>query len=45
MAVDPKSHKLYLSTANFGPPESSPDSLHARPKVIPGTFRVLVFGQ
>ncbi len=42
MALDPKTHCLYLATAKFEPP--SPDKPDKRPQVIPGTFKVLVYG-
>jgi DNA-binding beta-propeller fold protein YncE len=40
MAIDLKTHNIYLPDADFGPaPAGNP---HARPKVIPGTFKLLV---
>jgi hypothetical protein len=40
MALDPKTHNLYLSTSDFGkPPASGP----GRPVAIPGTFRLLIY--
>jgi len=46
MGVDPKTHNLYLSTADFDPPaaptEKQPNPL---PRVKPGNFRVLVYGR
>lgn len=43
MQVDPVSHKLYLATARFDPvPEGSPKG--TRPKMIPGSFKILVYG-
>ena len=45
MALDPKTHRLYLATAKFEPlPPRTADAPHPRPKVIPGTFKVLVYG-
>ena len=41
IAVDPVSHKIYLPTAVF---EDSPAATHQRPRMIPGSFKVLVFG-
>jgi DNA-binding beta-propeller fold protein YncE len=42
MTLDPKSHRIYLSSAKFEPlPEGAP---RQRPKLIPGTFKVLVYG-
>lgn len=39
MALDPKSHKIYLATAEFGPPAEG----QKRPSIKPGTFMVLVY--
>lgn len=39
MALDPKTHKIYLATAEFGPPEAG----QTRPSIKPGTFSVLVY--
>lgn len=39
MALDPKSHKIYLATAEFGPPAEG----QRRPSVKPGTFMILVY--
>jgi YVTN family beta-propeller protein len=39
MALDPKSHKIYLATAEFGPPAEG----QKRPSVKPGTFMILVY--
>lgn len=45
MIIDPKTHRIYLSAADF---EASPaleaGAPRVRPKMIPGTFRVLVYG-
>jgi DNA-binding beta-propeller fold protein YncE len=40
--LDPKSHKLYLVAAQFGPP---PSPTAERPPMVPGTFEVLVVGR
>jgi YVTN family beta-propeller protein len=40
IALDPQTHRIYLPTADFGPP-SSPD---ARPPIVPNTMRLLVYG-
>jgi DNA-binding beta-propeller fold protein YncE len=46
MAVDLKTHKVFLPTAQFGPPPAAtPEHPHPRPTVLPGTFKVLVFGK
>lgn len=43
MALDPKTHKIYMSTAEFGPaPAPTPDRPRPRPTIIPGSFTVLV---
>lgn len=39
MALDPKSHRIYLVTAEFGPPAEG----QRRPSVKPGTFQLLVY--
>jgi DNA-binding beta-propeller fold protein YncE len=42
MAVNPKTHRLYTVTANFGPtPAATPDRPRPRPPMIPGSFVVL----
>jgi len=46
MAIDPKTHNLYLSTSDFDPPaapsEKQPNPL---PRANPNNFRVLVYGR
>jgi DNA-binding beta-propeller fold protein YncE len=45
MALDPKTHRIYLAAATFGPaPEQAPGTRRRRPPVVPGTFEVLVYG-
>jgi YVTN family beta-propeller protein len=39
MALDPKTHKIYLVTAELGPPAEG----QKRPSIKPGTFSVLVY--
>jgi DNA-binding beta-propeller fold protein YncE len=39
MALDPRSHKIYLATAEFGPPVEG----QRRPPIKPGTFSILVY--
>src|SRR6266404_3966008 len=37
MAIDEKTHDIYLVTANFGPlPASTPEQPHPRPPIVPG---------
>jgi DNA-binding beta-propeller fold protein YncE len=46
MAVDQKTHKVYLSTATFGPaPAPTADRPNPRPVAIPGSFMVLVLAK
>ncbi len=43
MALDDKTHKIYLSTAKFGPaPAATADHPHPRPPVLPGSFEILI---
>jgi YVTN family beta-propeller protein len=43
LAVDEKTHRVYLPTGDFLPP--SPDQKGKRPGIVPGTFQVLVVGK
>lgn len=46
MALDSKTHTIYLVTAKFGPaPEPTKDQPHPRPIMEPGSFEVIVVGQ
>lgn len=46
MTIDEKTHKLYLSTAHFGPaPAPSGAGRRSRPAILAGTFQVLVFAR
>jgi len=46
MALDPKSHEVYLVTAEFGPrPEPTTENPQPRPPMIPDTFTVLVLAR
>ena len=46
MALDPKTHKIYLTTAEFGPaPEATQETPKPARPMLPGTFKVLVFGR
>lgn len=46
MAVDEKTHRVFLVTAEFGPPPSpTADQPHPRPSQVPGTFTILVVGK
>ena len=45
MAIDPKTHRIYLPTAQFLPPPSpSPGASPARPTIVPNTLKLLVYG-
>ena len=42
MAVDEKTHRVYLVTAEFGPPPSpTADQPRPRPPMVPGSFTIL----
>ena len=44
--LDPRTHKLYLVAAQFGPPPSpTTEQPRPRPAMVPGTFEVLVVGR
>ncbi|MBO0694988.1 MAG: YncE family protein [Verrucomicrobia bacterium] len=44
MALDPKSHWIYLPSAQFQPPPSpSPGASPGRPTVVPNTLKLLVY--
>jgi DNA-binding beta-propeller fold protein YncE len=44
--LDPRTHKLYLVAAQFGPPPSpTAEQPRPRPAMVPGTFEVLVIGR
>jgi DNA-binding beta-propeller fold protein YncE len=46
MGLDPKTHRLFLTTADFGPaPAPTKKNPHPERKPIPGTFRALVYGR
>ncbi len=46
MALDHKTGKVYLPVADVGTtPEPSPDNPRPRPRMVPGTFSVLVVGR
>ena len=44
MALDPRTHKIYLSTAKFEAPSGGSEGGRQRPKMVPDTFKVLVYG-
>ena len=45
MALDPKTHKIYVASAKFGAASEQPSGgKKGRPSVVPDTFKVLVYG-
>jgi YVTN family beta-propeller protein len=46
MALDPKTHRLFIDTADFAPP-AAPTTEQPKPQPTPvsGTFRLLVYGR
>jgi YVTN family beta-propeller protein len=46
MALDEKTHAVYLATAQFGPPPApTAQQPHPRPAILPNTFTILEVGQ
>jgi DNA-binding beta-propeller fold protein YncE len=46
MALDPKTHRVFVDTTDFGaPPAPTPERPHPNPAPIPGTFHLLVYGR
>jgi len=46
MALDRKTHQVFLVTAKFGPPPAAtPEQPRPRPPILPDTFEVLVVGK
>lgn len=46
MALDPKTHRVFLVTAEFGPPPApTPERPRPRPSIVPGTFTLLILGK
>ena len=45
MVLDAKTHNMYLAAADFeAPAAQAPGAPRQRPRMVPGTFRVLVYG-
>jgi DNA-binding beta-propeller fold protein YncE len=45
IALDERTHRLYLPTAQFGPPPApTAERPHPRPSIVPGTFEILEVG-
>jgi DNA-binding beta-propeller fold protein YncE len=45
MTVDPKTHKVYLLAAEYGPAAEGKDGKKGRPQVLPDSFQVIVVGK
>lgn len=46
IALDPKTHHVFVSTAQYGEtPAATAENPNPRPKVVPGTFMVLEYGR
>jgi YVTN family beta-propeller protein len=46
MGLDPKTHRLYLTTSDFGPaPAATAQHRNPQPVATPGTFRLLIYGR
>jgi YVTN family beta-propeller protein len=46
MALDTKTHRIYLVTAEFGPPPApTPERPRPRPSIVPGSFTLLIVGR
>lgn len=46
MTFDPKTHKVFLITAEFGPPPApTAERPHPRPSIVPGSFTLLIVGK
>jgi hypothetical protein len=46
MALDPKTHQLFIDTADFAPAaEPTTEQPHPQPTPVSGTFRLLVYGR
>jgi YVTN family beta-propeller protein len=46
MALDPKTHEVFLVTAQFGPPPAATaENPHPRPAILPDSFVVLIYGK
>ena len=45
MTLDPKTHNIYLAAAKYeAQPEPAPGAPRQRPKMVPGSFKILVYG-
>ncbi len=44
MALDPKTHRIYLASAKFEAATDQPAGERRRPKMVPDSFKILVYG-
>lgn len=45
IALDPKTHRIFLPVAQFGPaPSPAPGATPGRPSIVPNTLKLLVYG-
>ena len=45
IALDPKTHRIYLGSAKYEAPATQPPAgQRSRPQIVPGSFKVLVYG-
>jgi hypothetical protein len=45
MTLDPKTHRIYLASAKYEPqPAAAAGERRQRPKMIPDSFKILVYG-
>ena len=44
MALDPATHRIYLATAQFGPPPADAPAGRGRATIIPNSMKILVYG-
>jgi hypothetical protein len=44
MALDSETHKIYLPTAQYESQDQNSDGARKRPRIISGTFKILVYG-
>ncbi len=46
MALDTETHKVYLSSAEYGPtPAATAQNARPRPSIVPGSFKILIVSQ
>jgi len=44
MTIDPKTHRIYLASASYLAPAASAGGKQGRAQMVPGSFKVLVYG-